>query len=406
MVSDAVLLVLWFPRALCARAKCPSVVCEDKSPVNKTSRTVGNSRRRVAAVGAAEMLQTVTVSGPEIVRRLGQRGMLLFHDCQRLCDACASFSVASQQLLDCLHGRSKRWPAASGAEELRASVFRSWAQITADIRSYARQFAAGHPGGGGAPGSPTSAGFYDDYLRNLVLSKLKLEPTRSPAALARPAVSALVTGGDVAELRAHGVLVIGAERVAAAAAGSFDLERLQAELALLHGHGAISPTSSTCSPGTHGVNLRSDTAGERANYGRQRTPHLLAAMDFLRALPAALERSGYCFLGGSEALAVPGACLVSAYPPGAHYQRHLDCVAVRALTCILYANDAAWDLEADGGGLVLEPTTASGVNGKGVNGSGLEAGGGGAVREQTEARVDGISTFGGAPEGATREVLL
>ena len=328
---------------------------------------------------AAAFGPETVMTGPEIVKLLGQRGMLLFLECQRLCDACASFGTASQQLLDVLHGRSNKWPTAPGAERLRATVFRSWTQLTTDISSYARQISAGSTEG--------STEYYDDYLRRVVLSKLKLESTSPPADLAHSKVHALIRKGDIAELSRIGVVVISSERVISAAKTLFDPKRLQSELALLHSHGAISPTSSTCSPGTHGVNLRSDTVEERTNYLKQRTPHVLGAMDFLRALPAALEEAGYRFLDGAERLAVPGVCLVSAYPPGAQYLRHLDCIHVRALTCILYANDDRWDLERDGGGLVVEPTA-------------------GPVAQQTAGAgsVDGISTFGGEPELPTREV--
>jgi hypothetical protein len=327
-------------------------------------------RQTAGSAVAANM--TTIVSGPEIVRRLGMRGMMLFRDCQRLCEACSSFSTTSQILLDVLNGRSKQWPTASGAEKLRATVFRSWAQLRVDILSYAEQFAAGH--------TEHSSQYYDSYLTKLVLSKLKLEETSRPADLAHGAVHSLIREADISELHRSGVAVISTERVASAAKSHFDLKQLNSELELLHRHGAIFPTSSTCSPGTHGVNLRSDTALERANYLKQRTPHMLGAMDFLRALPAALEQAGYRFLDGAERLAVPGVCLVSAYPPGAQYLRHLDCVHVRALTCILYANDDDWDLDRDGGGLVVEPTTCPVAQ---------HAGGGGA---------DGITTFGGEAE--------
>ena len=65
---------------------------------------------------------------------------------------------------------------------------------------------------------------------------------------------------------------------------------------------------------------------------------------------------GYAASDGE--LQVPGRVLLSAYPAGhAHYQRHLDCYGddnSRSLTLILYANDPEWDVERDGGCLVLE----------------------------------------------------
>ena len=293
-----------------------------------------------------------TVSGPEILERLGRRGTALFSDCQKLAAACGEHGA--QQLLDCLHGRSNKWPTptAPGAEKLRASVVRTWTQLTVDIHSYAEQFAAGQPG--------TSVKDFEDYCRNHVLAKVPLEATTAPAQLSHSAANELISESDVAALKACGVVVLSRERVISASAGFLDVRRLQSELALLHKHGVISPTNSTCNPGAHGVNLRCGTAAERANYGKQRTPNILCAMDLLRALPHALERCGYRFLEGTEQLAVPGVCLVSAYPSGAHYSRHLDCYGednARALTCILYANDDDWELERDGGSLVLEPPT-------------------------------------------------
>ena len=49
---------------------------------------------------------------------------------------------------------------------------------------------------------------------------------------------------------------------------------------------------------------------------------------------------------------MPGVVLASAYDEGARYHRHLDCYGddnARALTLILYANEAEWDTTADGG---------------------------------------------------------
>jgi hypothetical protein len=254
-----------------------------------------------------------------------------------------------------------------------------------DIKSYAAQFAAGQPG--------TSAQDYMDYCRRVVLAKMPLEATSRPSELRQPSAGALIRESDVAALRSHGVVVLSSERVRRATAGSLDVRRLQAELALLHTHGVISPTNSSCNPGAHGVNLRCGTSDERANYAKQRTPHLLLAMDLLRALPDALQQCGYSFRGGAEALAVPGVCLVSAYPAGAHYSRHLDCYGddnARALTLILYANDEDWRLDRDGGGLALEPVTAAAAGGQ----------------AEEEGQAEGQAAAGGQAEEEGQEMVV
>ena len=47
-------------------------------------------------------------------------------------------------------------------------------------------------------------------------------------------------------------------------------ERAQGTLlTLLHRHGVISPSTSSCNPGAHGVNLRCGTEHERAQFTRQ-----------------------------------------------------------------------------------------------------------------------------------------
>ena len=96
---------------------------------------------------------------------------------------------------------------------------------------------------------------------------------------------------------------------------------------------------------------------ERAQFARQRTPALLDAIQIIRGLPHALEKAGYRAATGHGALCVPGTVLLSAYPPGAHYERHLDCYGddnARALTIILYANAPDWDGGRDGGALRAE----------------------------------------------------
>lgn len=254
------------------------------------------------------------ISGSDLIEKLGKSGSALNAKCQALVAASGSDGCA-RHLLDCFHGRCKKWPVVPpAAMTLRANVVREWTALTVEIREAARQLVASNTGG-----SETD---YDGYLRRVVLSKLTLEETTIPAQLARPAASSLVSDNDVAALHADGIVVISNQRVLAASA--LDVVRLRAEFALLHNHGVITPSVSSCNVGAHGVNLRCGTAEERANYAKQRTPCLLSAMDLLRALPHALEQHGYRFLDGAEALAVPSVCLVSAYPPGeAQYKRHL-----------------------------------------------------------------------------------
>jgi hypothetical protein len=93
----------------------------------------------------------------------------------------------------------------------------------------------------------------------------------------------LVSAGDVARLEADGFVLLRTR---------LD-PRLAREFALLHRHGVISPTNSSCNPGAHGVMLRCGTAEEREQFVRQGTPALLGAIELLRAMPQQLLRAGY-----------------------------------------------------------------------------------------------------------------
>lgn len=252
-------------------------------------------------------------SGAELLDSLGKRGMALNASAQALAVTCGP---DGHYALDrCFKGVSKTWPKVpAAASSLRSAVVRAWTELVIDIRGYAKQLAAQKPGSG------SSESDIADYLRNVVLAKLQLEPTSLPAELATLGSGSdfAIGDGELAALRASGVGVVSVTPSAA-----IDLSRLHEELVALYEHDVISPTQSSCNPGAHGINVRCGTREERKNLDRG-TPALRVAMDALRAVPHALECRGYrC--RASEQLAVPAVCLVSAYPPGAHYARHLDC---------------------------------------------------------------------------------
>eukprot|EP00966_Prymnesium_polylepis_P072543 1684143-Prymnesium_polylepis.1 len=119
-------------------------------------------------------------------------------------------------------------------------------------------------------------------------------------------------------------------------AASVDGAALHREMRALYDHGVISPAGHTCNPGAHGIMLRCGTDAELDSFRRQRTPELLKCLLLLRGLPHEVQRAGY-----SRPMQVPGAVLLSAYPPGAHYTRHLDNYGTdnrRELTLLLYSN--------------------------------------------------------------------
>jgi len=95
----------------------------------------------------------------------------------------------------------------------------------------------------------------------VVLARVDLEPTLSPAAAACSSAAGRVsiTDAHVARLQADGFV-----QLQVPCDG-----RLRSEFELLHRHGVISPSTSSCNPGAHGVNLRCGTEHERAQFTRQ-----------------------------------------------------------------------------------------------------------------------------------------
>jgi hypothetical protein len=78
----------------------------------------------------------------------------------------------------------------------------------------------------------------------VVLARVDLEPTLSPAAAACSSAAGRVsiTDAHVARLQADGFV-----QLQVPCDG-----RLRSELELLHRHGVISPSTSSCNPGAHG----------------------------------------------------------------------------------------------------------------------------------------------------------
>ena len=209
---------------------------------------------------------------------------------------------------------------------------------------------------------------YVNYLRRVVLARVHLEARPRRGRQCSPLLQSEVLSIDDAasSLRHRGYCIIdGALKRA-----GIDANALRAELALLHKHGVIAPTNSSCNPGAHGINLRCGTEAERAAFDKQRTPTMRAAIELLRSLPHALQQQQQQVAAQSDpssassTLLVPPTVLASAYPVGAKYSRHLDCYGddnARRLTLILYANDdgGSWCAERDGGVLRLEERDGS-----------------------------------------------
>ena len=227
------------------------------------------------------------VTGEALLGLLRRRGDELNGVCER-CVA-ATGAHLRRPLLDRLHGRSTTWPEAPKA--LRMELARIWTQIGLEIHKYAKGLAEGQRAANG------SLDDYSGYLTRVVLARVTLEDTTDPSALAVEVVRpwqhsqlltaadapTLVSAGDVARLEADGFVLLRTR---------LD-PRLAREFALLHRHGVISPTNSSCNPGAHGVMLRCGTAEEREQFVRQGTPALLGAIELLRAMPYQLLRAGY-----------------------------------------------------------------------------------------------------------------
>ena len=212
-----------------------------------------------------------TVSGRELIERLQKRGRALNAQCQRL--LAAAQHIRPQLLLDYLHGRGKLPVDVLHTAEVTAT----WTALQVDCRKYAASFVSANRG---TASGGSSASDYEAYLRKVVLATVQLEPTAAPAPLAQPAASSLLTRREAGALREEGFVVL----TDVLRRCGIDATRLRAEMALLHSHNVISPTDSSCNPGAHGVNLRCGTAEERAQFGRQRTPTLLAAIETLRGV--------------------------------------------------------------------------------------------------------------------------
>ena len=290
----------------------------------------------------------------DIIATLRRRGSALNHLCQQL----VALGATRQSILDVLEQRQSKWPTvANDKNKTLAATVRTWTTICVDIGSYSDSF-----------GGSSQREAYVNYLRRVVLARVHLEATTSAAdASMQPAAAKRVLSIDDAasSLRHLGYCIIdGALKRA-----GIDANSLRAELALLHKHGVIAPTNSSCNPGAHGINLRCGTEAERAAFDKQRTPTMRAAIELLRSLPHALQQQQQVAAqsdpsSASSTLLVPPTVLASAYPVGAKYSRHLDCYGddnARRLTLILYANDdgGSWCAERDGGVLRLEERDGS-----------------------------------------------
>ena len=269
---------------------------------------------------------TATLTGKEVIASLQSRGA-------RLAQRLASLEAADRrQVLGAIQGQGG-WP-----KHLTKVQRDHWEPIDRDVKRYAESFAQA--------ATASSVDDYASHLRRVVLAQLSLEELAAPAEAAFACETGLITSAAVDTLRRTGFVLLDGvlERAGLSAA------RLHADLALLHKHGVITPSPSSCNPGAHGVMLRCGSPAERAGFERQGTTELLRAVSLLRALPSEIQRHGY-----PTALQLPPTFLASAYPPGAHYKRHLDNYGAdnaRALTLILYANPD-W-AEADGGALRAE----------------------------------------------------
>ena len=307
-------------------------------------------------------------NGPALIALLRRRGEELNALCQDLISAIGG--AGRKEILDMLEGRRQRWPnVPPAAVSQKMAVARAWAKLCVDIRGYTASLLSPT-----AYASSGGAAAHETYLRRVVLARVHLEATASAAEACcrRVAAARCVSVADVSSLHSRGFAIV--DDVLGRA--GIDCAALTRDIALLHKHGVIAPTNSSCNPGACGINLRCGTDDERAAFDKQRTPTLRAAIELLRSLPQVLLGLGYRGTrgGGSPpSLLVPPTILLSAYGAGAHYSRHLDCYGddnARYLTAILYANDTkdhvndggrngdagaeSWCIERDGGALRLE----------------------------------------------------
>ncbi len=192
-----------------------------------------------------------------------------------------------------------------------------------------------------------------DVTRRIRLSKIQAlaseigtrERGEPPEANACAAADAAVTSEAMVQLSERGYAVIDD------ALNSADAEALRVELhALLNTDGALKPVAVQASVGTRTDVVRyahPDDAGLGAAT--------VGALRLLRGLAHALQHAAGDAL---PRLAVPRNCMIACYPGGgARYVAHRDNAPSRehphrnrrAVTAILYANEADWDPVAHGG---------------------------------------------------------
>jgi hypothetical protein len=174
-----------------------------------------------------------------------------------------------------------------------------------------------------------------------------------PAAHACAAAARAVTA-DVARALAHrGFAVVDA------ALSASDAEALRLELAAAADAGLLRPVAVQAAVGTRRDVVRYASGGDP-----QVGPATAAAIALLKGVAAALESadadSSSATSAALPALAVPRNCMLACYPGGgAGYAPHRDNCADphsasrnrRAVTAILYANEAGWEVTRDGGAL-------------------------------------------------------
>ena len=186
-----------------------------------------------------------------------------------------------------LEGRRQRWPnVPPAAVPQKMAVARAWAKLCVDIRGYTASLLSPT-----AYASSGGAAAHETYLRRVVLARVHLEATASAAEACcrRVAAARCVSVADVSSLHSRGFAIV--DDVLGRA--GIDCAALTRDIALLHKHGVIAPTNSSCNPGACGINLRCGTDDERAAFDKQRTPTLRAAIELLRSLPQVLLGLGY-----------------------------------------------------------------------------------------------------------------
>ena len=251
-----------------------------------------------------------TASGEEVLSRLRYTGDVLNSIVQQILPRVNP--AARQQLSGAFHGNAD-WPAVAPPVEVALSQLKSlWSRTRHEIEGYAASVFGQQRG----TNNPTTAADYERHFISVVCARLVLEPVSEPEALQCDAARRLQLGAaHVGMLKRSGCSVLSG----ALDTAGIDARALHGEMQMLFEHGVIAPTRHTCNPGAHGIMLRCGTETELDSFRKQRTPELLKAILLLRGLPHTLAAAGY-----QRAQQVPGSVLLSAYPPGAHYTRHLD----------------------------------------------------------------------------------